>query len=201
MRSDMEIRHKLLMAVTALLYFGPLLAGMGGFGWSVVPVFLMIFVLWLVVMRPQDWPQSRADWRSGDIWVAMAARIAVQVLLVVVLFGVGRGIGGMLGVLPAIPALLPLAISGLAIPFARMIWDPAQAGHADNQRIQAEVAVAITRPLAELPPATPDAELRAHLAALSEQLAPADLTRALQEHAARSWAARRSLELLAQRGA
>ena len=106
MRSDMEIRHKLLLAVTALLYFGPLLAGMGGFGWSVVPVFLIIFVLWLVVMRPQDWPQSRADWRSGDNWVAMAARIAVQVLLVVVLFGVGRGMGGMLGVLPAIPALL-----------------------------------------------------------------------------------------------
>lgn len=194
----MDMRQKLLMGATALLYLGPLLAGMGGFGWLVVPVFVAIFTLWLMVMRPQDWPQVAADWRSRPMLVGLAARVMVQVLLVVVMFGIGRGVGGVLGVLPPLPAMLPLAISGLAIPLSRMIWDPWQAGVAlqTTGGLEQDVALAITRPLADLPSATADAELHAHLAALAEQLSAADLAQALQDHAARSWSARRSLELL-----
>ena len=59
-----------------------------------------------------------------DAWVAVSARAVVQLLFVVVLFGVGRGIGGILGAMTWFPAALPVAISFLSIPIARMIWDP-----------------------------------------------------------------------------
>lgn len=194
----MDIRQKLLMGATALLYLGPLLAGMGDFGWSVVPVFGVIFALWLLVMRPQDRPHSLSDLRARAMMLRLGLRIAVLVVLVVLLFGVGRGIGGVLGVLPQLPVVLPLGISALAIPLSRVIWAPRQVGLARRAPggPDHEVALAITRPLADLPPATADTELTAHLTALTAQLSAADLTRALEIHAARSWAARRSLELL-----
>jgi hypothetical protein len=120
----MENRRRFLMAANALLYFGPLLAGLGGFGWGLVVVFTAIFVLWLIILQPMEFPINRAEWLSADAWVAISARAAVQLLLVVILFGIGRGIGGILGAIPAFPVMLPLAISFLSIPLARMIWDP-----------------------------------------------------------------------------
>lgn len=120
----MEHRRRLLMAANALLYFGPLLAGLAGFGWVLVPLFTAIFVAWLIILQPYEFPINRAEWLSPDAWVAVGARAAVQLLLVVLLFGIGRGIGGILGAMTGYSAMLPLAISFLSIPFARMIWDP-----------------------------------------------------------------------------
>ena len=120
----MEIRRRLLMVATALLYFGPLLAGLAGFGWPTVAIFTAIFVLWLIILQPYEFPVSRAEWLSPDAWVAIGARAAVQLLLVIVLFGIGRGIGGILGAMTGYPVLLPVAVSFLSIPLARMIWDP-----------------------------------------------------------------------------
>ena len=112
------------MLANALLYFGPLLAGLAGFGWGLVAVFTAIFVLWLIILQPYEFPINRAEWMSPDAWVAIGARAAVQLLLVVVLFSVGRGIGGILGAMTGYSAMLPIAISFLSIPLARMIWDP-----------------------------------------------------------------------------
>jgi len=112
------------MVANALLYFGPLLAGLAGFGWGLVAVFTVIFVLWLVILQPYEFPINRAEWMSPDAWVAVGARAAVQLLVVVVLFGIGRGIGGILGAMAGFPVMLPIAISFLSIPFARMVWDP-----------------------------------------------------------------------------
>lgn len=120
----MENRRRLLMVANALLYFGPLLAGLAGFGWGLVAVFTAIFVLWLIILQPYEFPINRSEWRSTDAWVAIFARAAVQLLLVVVLFGIGRGLGGILGAMTGYPAMLPIAISFLSIPLARMIWDP-----------------------------------------------------------------------------
>lgn len=120
----MQNRRRLLMVANALLYFGPLLAGLGGFGWSVVPIFAAIFMLWLVVMRPQEWPRSMAEWQRPEALVALAARAAVQLLIVVVSFGIGRGLGGALGAIAPFPISLPIAISFLSVPFARMVWNP-----------------------------------------------------------------------------
>lgn len=120
----METRRRLLMVANALLYFGPLLAGLAGLGWGYVALFTAIFVLWLIILQPYEFPINRAEWMTLDAWVAVSARAVVQLLFVVILFGIGRGIGGTLGAMTGFPATLPLAISFLSIPVARMIWDP-----------------------------------------------------------------------------
>lgn len=120
----MENRRRLLLVANALLYFGPLLAGLAGLGWGYVALFTAIFVLWLIVLQPYEFPINRAEWMTLDAWVAVLARAAVQLLFVVILFGIGRGLGGILGLTTTFPATLPLALSFLSIPLARMIWDP-----------------------------------------------------------------------------
>lgn len=120
----MQNRLRLLKGATALLYFGPLLAGLGGHGWAVVPVFAVIFLLWLFILRPQQWPRQLADWARPEALISLLTQGVVQVLLVALSFGIGRGIGGVLGFVPPIPLMLPVAISFLSIPLARMLWDP-----------------------------------------------------------------------------
>ncbi len=214
----MQSRMKMLMGATALLYFGPLLAGLGGFGWAVVPVFALIFVLWLLILRPQEWPRTLADWQKPEALVALAARAAVQLLLVAVCFGIGRGIGGVLGALPPFPVMLPISISFLSIPLARLIWDPWKAEEmdavldealrqvsatpqdAETRAAAAEAAQGLTQPLADLPPDTDDATLSAHLIALSAHLAPDRIFGALiarAEEGTASASALRALILLA----
>ena len=128
----MDNRLRLLMGATALLYFGPLLAGLGGLGWAQVPVFVAIFVLWLIILRPQHWPKTLTDWQKPAALISVAAQTATQALLVVVCFGVGRGIGGVTGFSLALPVLLPVGISLLSIPLCRMIWDPRKGQQIDR---------------------------------------------------------------------
>ena len=120
----MDTRRRFMMAANGLLYFGPLLAGLAAFGWGYVPIFTVFFVLWIVILQPYEFPIGRAEWMSADAWVAVAARTVVQALIVIALFGVGRGIGGVLGAITGYSVMLPLGISFLSIPLARMIWDP-----------------------------------------------------------------------------
>lgn len=120
----METRRRLLMVANAFLYFGPLLAGLAGLGWGYVVLFTAIFVLWLIILQPYEFPINRAEWMTLDAWIAVAARAAVQLLFVVILFGIGRGLGGILGAMTGFPATLPIAVSFLSIPLARVIWDP-----------------------------------------------------------------------------
>lgn len=120
----MHNRLRLLQLATALLYLGPLLAGLMGQGWAMAPVFALIFVVWSVILRPHLWPATLADFARSEALVALGALIATQALLVVVSFGVGRGIGGVLGVKPALPEFLPLALSFLSVPLSRLIWNP-----------------------------------------------------------------------------
>ena len=119
----MQNRLRLVMGATVLLYMGPLLAGLSGMGWSAVPVFIALFALWLVVMRPAQWPRDLAKWSAGTA-VAAAAQLAVNALIVIVLFGVGRGVGGVAGFLPQIPPLVPVALSFLSIPLSKLVWKP-----------------------------------------------------------------------------
>ncbi|MDT8857176.1 hypothetical protein RNZ50_19495 [Paracoccaceae bacterium Fryx2] len=152
-------RQRLLMGATALLYSGPLLAGLGGYGWALVPVFTAIFMLWHLILRPQQWPQDAAGWMRPEAWLLLLGQGAMQVLLVAVCFGVGRGTGGVLGALPPFPVMLPIAISFLSIPLARLLWDPWKAAANDGLP---EVALNPTNPappdpLADTAPLPPDA--------------------------------------------
>lgn len=194
----MQNRLRMLMAVTALLYIGPLVAGLGGYGWAVVPLFAAIFLLWLFILRPHQWPQTLSAWVAPQALVALLTQGLVQVLLVALLFGVGRGIGGVLGTLPMISVLLPLSISFLSIPLARMIWDPWKAEQMDRFLDDAiagvrapiagsggspglELALRLIAPLADLPDDTSESEIARHLVALSTQSDPGAIRQALLE--------------------
>lgn len=137
-------RVTLLMGATALLYLGPLLAGLGASGWPWVYGFVAVFVLWLIVMRPRDWPRSATNWQDATVLVRAVTQIAVQILLVALLFGIGRGIGGVLGLSVVWPAWLPLSISFLAVPLGRLIWDPWKAEEMERMLDQAIAAVRAT---------------------------------------------------------
>jgi hypothetical protein len=194
-------RHRLLQVVALMLYAGPLFAGLAGYGWGMVAPFTAIFLLWQIVMRPADWPREAARWAMPAQAVAALGRIAVLAVLVALCFGIGRGLGGAVGFLPEIPAVAPLTLSILAIPLARMLWDPRQAaeldrfldnaireveglaqdGSADARHLAQATALAdrMLEPLALMPDDTPDATIAAHLRAMGRQVDDARLRAAL----------------------
>lgn len=107
----MFIHVKAQQAATALLYFGPVLAGLAGFGWTLLPPFVLIFTLRLMLLRPHLWPQSYRAWASSPALLDMLAQVLIQILLVALLFALGRGIGGVLGHISTFDILLPIAVS------------------------------------------------------------------------------------------
>lgn len=207
----MLARLRLLKGATALLYFGPLLAGLCGFGWDQVPFFVAIFLLWLVILRPEQWPASLAEWRTLPAWGAALTQLLSQILLITILFAVGRGIGGVAGFLPIVNPILPLALSFLAIPLARSLWDAREAAdsgvfldreaeEAHVPRAAAEAAAAIV-PLLNLPDDANAADVAQRvdnvmfatgaalrLNALTAALARPDRTHAALRHALVIWA-------------
>lgn len=155
-------RTHLLMAASLPLYLGPLLAGMSGMGWTAVPVFAFLFALWLVVMRPAQWPRDLSLW-TGQIVVAAAAQLAVNVLIVVFLFGVGRGLSGLEALHLQLSPLIPVALSFMVTPLSRLVSDPRQSeptGHAPaihlSEHLDASQPTSATdemvRVLLDLPP-------------------------------------------------
>ena len=127
----MERKARILMVATVPLYLGPLLAGLSGMGWSAIPVFVALMALWLVVMRPHQWPRQIALWTPAVV-VAAAAQVAINAVIVVILFGIGRGIGGVAGFVLPLPPLVPVALSFLSVPLSRMVWDPVKAHQMDQ---------------------------------------------------------------------
>lgn len=211
----MHNRLRLLMGATALLYLGPLLAGLGGFGWAVVPVFAAIFVLWTLILRPQNWPQTFADWTRPEALVTVAAQVATQVLLVTLCFGIGRGIGGVLGALPPFPLMLPIAISFLSIPLSRLVWDPKKAeamdrfldgaisqitlstaGHDAARADRQALAAQLLAPVQALPDDTSDDALAHHLRSLSVHTNAEDVRQVLLQSAQDGTASRTGLRAL-----
>lgn len=188
----MHNRWRLLQGANALLYFGPLLAGLGGYGWAVAPVFAAIFVLWLIILRPREWPRRMTDALRPNTLVSMASRIVSQMLLVALLFAIGRGIGGVFDLVKPFHVMLPIGVSFLSIPLARMIWDPWTEGAAKAMQpmpgVPAAVAPseedlaaaeAMVAAFSEVPEDATDAQLRMHLKAMASHLAPGALHAAL----------------------
>ena len=166
----MLTRMRLVKGAAALLYFGPLIAGLCGFGWGMVAPFTAIFVVWLIVVRPEQWPASPSEWKSGAAWRAALAQVLSQVLLVGVLFAIGRGIGGIANIgTVSVDPLLPLSVSFISIPLCRMLWDSheaasqgyylddeAESAHSDNAAGQAALGII---PLLNLADTTSDTEV------------------------------------------
>lgn len=185
-------RLALLKLVSLMLYAGPLVAGLAGQGWGVLPAFVAVFVLWQVVMRPADWPRDPALWTGSQVLAALA-RIALLLVLVAVMFGIGRGIGGIAGHLPAIPRYLPLALSFLSVPLARLLYDPVKGAEMDAfltdaisqinaiaaETEEPEAIVRAIDPILLLPDEAPDATARAGVAAILTEGRTPGRTRAL----------------------
>jgi hypothetical protein len=205
----MLTRIRLLKAATALLYVGPLFAGISGLGWGMVAPFVAVFVVWLMVLRPEQWPASPQEWLTLPALGAALAQVLSQILLVTVLLAVGRGIGALAGFLPTVNPILPLALSFLAIPVCRILWDAREAANqgvfldeeaeiAQAPRAAAEAAAAIV-PLLNLPDAAPDAEVMSKtanaLSGLAADLRLDALTAALSRPNRNHAALRRALVL------
>jgi hypothetical protein len=192
-----QSRLRMLMGATALLYIGPLMAGLGGYGWAIVPVFLAMFLLWLFILRPQLWPRDFHEWTQYQAWVTFGTTAAMQLLLVAMLFGIGRGIGGTLGVTLPLGPMLPISISFLAIPLARLFWDSSKHSdindvidigqHHQQQPIMATsdpalaTARAMIAPLSDLPEDSTPQIIAQHLTALIPHTKPPALRAALLE--------------------
>ena len=199
---------RLLQLVTLMLYAGPLIAGLAGFGWGVVPAFAVILVAWQIVMRPAEWPRDPAAWRETTVQVGAALQVAVAVVVVLVCFGAGRGLGGVVGYLPPLPLVVPLFLSLAAVPLARMLHDPHQAQGMDTllddaiHRLKSfdtdvafpsadarhildgtRLAVRLLQPVQDLPADTPANVIDRHLTAIAMQVDDARLREALVERA------------------
>ena len=199
---------RLTLLVTLMLYGGPVIAGLAGFGWGVVPAFVVIFVAWRIVMRPAEWPRDPAAWRDTSVQTGAALQAIVVVVVVLVCFGAGRGLGGVVGYLPRLPLVVPLFLSLAALPLARMIHDPREAmdtlldnavnrlktfdkdvafPSADARHILdgTRLAVRLLQPVQDLAPDTPPAVIDRHLTAIATQVDDARLREALVERAER----------------
>lgn len=122
----MPIRFALpaLLFAAALLYAGPLLAAMAGMAWRVAPVFVLIFLLYMALMRPGLWPQSRADWENPQKWTMILWLVLVQVGLVCLCFWLGRLIAGWTGFVPLPNTSLPFGLSIIGVGLGRAVWKP-----------------------------------------------------------------------------
>jgi hypothetical protein len=172
----MLTRMRLVKGAAALLYFGPLIAGLCGFGWGMVAAFVAIFVVWLMVVRPEQWPATPSEWLTTDAWLATLAQVLSQVLLVSVLFAIGRGLGGLANIgTVSVDPLLPLSVSFISIPLCRMLWDSEEAASqgyylddeaesAYSENAAGHAATAII-PLLNLPDTAADADVARAVAA------------------------------------
>ena len=171
----MLTRMRLAKGMAALLYLGPLIAGLCGFGWSMVFSFTAIFVVWLMVLRPEQWPSTPSEWLTAPAWLAALAQVLSQLLLVCILFAIGRGLGGLanIGAVDLDP-MVPLSVSFLAIPLCRMLWDAREAAslgyflddeaEAAHSSTAPGLAATSIIPLLNLPDTAPDAEVAAAVA-------------------------------------
>lgn len=199
---------RLLRLLTGVLYFGPLLAGLAGQGWAMVPAFVGIFLLWSVILYPQMWPHTAADLALNEAAVALATLIATQALLVVGLFAVGRGIGGVMALQPALPAVLPLALSLVAVPLARLVWNPrvaaAQAGFDPVLQVapmhrKGDAAEMVAHLMALGDEVTEDV-VQQHLSAISDHIDPVLIRQVLGDAVAAGRASRAAVKALIVHG-
>lgn len=127
----MGLRFKIYSALAGMLYFGPLLAGLAGTTELALPVFVAVFTLWVVVMRPAIWARVTQEGTPLALAVYLAGITLMQILLVILCFGLGRGLSALLGATLAVPYWLPVLMSALALPVARLVWNPQRAAEID----------------------------------------------------------------------
>ncbi|MBA3910045.1 MAG: hypothetical protein C0524_09180 [Rhodobacter sp.] len=200
-----------MKGATTLLYIGPLFAGLSGLGWEMVGPFVAVFVIWLMILRPEQWPASVQEWLTAPALGAALAQVLSQILLVAVLIALGRGFGAVSGFMPVVNPIFPIAVSFLAIPLCRVLWDAREAADrgvfldeeaeaAQAPRAAAEAGSAIV-PLLNLaddaPDSTTTADVSRILGVAGAELRLNALTAALRQPDRSNASLRRALVLWA----
>jgi hypothetical protein len=117
----MIARHRAMFATSTLLYAGPLYAGLAGYGFETMPLFAVFFMVWLAIVRPGDWPETRQEW-------LMPRALAWPLLIFVGQLGVvafslvmGSSLGGISGLDLPLPFASTLILCFSAILLARIL--------------------------------------------------------------------------------
>lgn len=119
----LNIRKYLAKAVSVLLYLGPVLAGWAAAPVAAWPVFLGIFLVWSLLMRPGEWPRDRARWVETGV---IARALASVVVLAGYCFAC-LALGWVLSSVRPLPEVGPwpgVLLSLMGVGLARMIWNP-----------------------------------------------------------------------------
>lgn len=117
----MHARYRAMFGTSALLYAGPLYAGLAGYGFETLPVFAAFFMVWLAVVRPGDWPETLDEWKSPRA-IAWPMLIFIGQLGVVAfsLF-MGNAIRAFAAIEVPLPLPVTLAMSFGAVVLARAL--------------------------------------------------------------------------------
>lgn len=175
----MQLRVGVRRIANVVLYMGPLLAGLAGYGWGLLPPFVSMFLCWLILQRPHHWPQSGQDWRSAPALLVVLTQVLSQILLVAMLFGLGRGLGGVAGHLPLLDPLLPLSISFLALPMLRLV-NTADRARAQGRALDDLILAATPRQNPRRAPQGAAVDDLSRLLALPDAADPAEVTALLE---------------------
>lgn len=122
----MTIGTRLLLLVMAgvMLYAGPFLAAYSGQDWRVAPVFFLLFMLYMALMRPSLWPQNAAEVRDPAKWRIVVRIALTQAVLVYACMLAGWITGTFRFPLTGMHPGLPVGLSVLAIILGRAVWKP-----------------------------------------------------------------------------
>lgn len=163
--------RRLMLAAAGLWLAAPVLAGVAGHGGAALLALIACTALVLAVTRPWLLPR----------WLAFLGQLAGQAAIITVLYLLGFGLARVLGGPVALPLWLPPALALAPQLLLRLVWTPQppnpemeaflddalaqlkgmQAGAADPD----PALDAILRPVAALPPETPDATAQAAVTA------------------------------------
>ncbi|MCB1368680.1 MAG: hypothetical protein KDK00_13005 [Rhodobacteraceae bacterium] len=122
----MAIRTRLTLLILAgvMLYAGPFLAAWSGQNWRAVPVFALLFLLYMALMRPSLWPRNAAEARDPGKWRVVAGVAMTQAVLVYLCMLAGWLAATFRFPLTDMHPALPVGLSALAIALGRAVWMP-----------------------------------------------------------------------------
>lgn len=118
-------RIHLSMAASLLLYLGAVLAGWCLAPVAAWPVFLGIFLLWSILMRPGDWPRDLSRWVDGAVISRALAATGMQAALALACLAVGWLLAWLVP-LPPVGPWPGVLLSLVGVGAARLVWNPAQ---------------------------------------------------------------------------
>lgn len=116
----------------APLFLAPLLAGLTMAPTALMPVFVAVWAVWQMLLRPAAWRRRAVPGAAlGRLWIGVLG----QALLLGLLFAVGRGLAVVIGGAAGLPGWAPVLLALAALPLALLV---ARAPALDAARVPAD---------------------------------------------------------------